>query len=246
MGQLVVALQSAVYWAFFIGLMYLALEPFLRRRWPEWIISWSRLLAGDFRDPLIGRDVLIGAMFGLGFPLANYAQTLLPRLFDRQPPSILMNSNLLYEFGLLGMSGFIPLLLSQTLSSLMFPFIIVSVLLFFTMVLRRKRLGIAATWLLFYVALNLNFGDATPVSLLLGAIVPTLLLTALTRFGLLVLIATHFFSHIVPFYPVTTEFSAWYATSFLLQLFVLGAVLLYAFHTSLAGQPLFRGRFLED
>jgi hypothetical protein len=45
---------------------------------------------------------------------------------------------------------------------------------------------------------------------------------------------------------VTTEFSAWYATSFLLQLFVLGVVLLYAFHTSLAGQPLFRGQFLED
>jgi hypothetical protein len=50
----------------------------------------------------------------------------------------------------------------------------------------------------------------------------------------------------LPFYPATTEISAWYATSFLLQLFVLGVVLFYGFYTSLAGQPLFRGRFLED
>jgi serine/threonine-protein kinase len=245
-GQFVGGLQSALYWSCFIGLMYLALEPFLRRRWPEWIISWSRLLAGDFRDPLIGRDVLVGAAFGLCVPLAQYAQLLLPRLFGAQPPSLATTSNLLPELGLLGLSGFIPLLINQATASLMFPFIIISVLLFFTMLFRRKRLGIAASWLLFYVALNLNFGEATPLSLLLGAILPTILLAALTRFGLLALIATHFYTHILPFYPVTTEFSAWYATSFLLQLFVLGTLLLYAFYTSLAGQPLFRGRFLED
>ncbi|MCA1565407.1 MAG: serine/threonine protein kinase [Acidobacteria bacterium] len=245
-GQFVGGLQSAVYWACVMGLMYLALEPFLRRRWPEWIISWSRLLAGDFRDPLIGRDVLIGAAFGICIPLAQYAQLMLPRLFSARPPVLARTSSLLPEFGLLGMSGFVPLLANQTASSLMFPFIIISVLLFFTMVLRRKWLGIAASWLLFFIALNLNFSDATLLSVLLGAILPTILLVVLTRFGLLALIATHFFTHIFPFYPVTTELSAWYATSFLLQLFVLGTVLLYSFYTSLAGQTLFRGQFLED
>jgi serine/threonine-protein kinase len=245
-GQFVGGLQSAVYWASFIGLMYLALEPFLRRRWPEWIISWSRLLAGDFRDPLIGRDVLVGAVFGICIPLAQYAQLLLPPLFSGKPPSLARTSNLLPEYGLLGLGGFVPLLANQTAASIMFPFIIVSVLLFFTMLLRRKRLGIAATWLLFFAALNLNFSDPTLLSVLFGAIAPTILLVVLTRFGLLALIATHFFTHILPFYPVTTELSAWYATSFLLQLFVLGVVLFYSFSTSLAGQPLFRGRFLED
>jgi serine/threonine-protein kinase len=245
-GQFVAGLQSALYWACFVGLMYLALEPFLRRRWPEWIISWSRLLAGDFRDPLIGRDVLIGAVFGISVSLANYAQVLVPRLFGGQPPRLINNSNLLAEYGLLGLSGFITLLMNQTAVSVMFPFIIVSVLLFFTMLFRRKRLGIAASWLLFYIALNLNFSDATPLSLLLGALWPTLLLTVLTRFGLLAQIMTHFFTHLLPFYPVTTELSAWYATSFLLQLFLMAVLLLYGFYTSLAGQPLFRGNFLED
>jgi len=245
-GQFVVGLQSALYWACFIGLMYLALEPFLRRRWPEWIISWSRLLAGDFRDPLIGRDVLIGAAFGICIPLTQYAQLLLPRLLSGQPPLLARTSNLLPEYGLLGLGGFIPLLMNQTASSIMFPFIIISILLFFTMLLRRERIAIAASWLLFCVAVNLNFADATPLSVLLGTIMPTILLTVLTRFGLLALIMTHFFTHILPFYPVTTELSAWYATSFLLQLFLLGALLLYGFYTSLAGQTLLRGRFLED
>ena len=38
--------------------IYLALEPFVRRRWPHVLISWNRLLLGEFRDPLVGRDLL--------------------------------------------------------------------------------------------------------------------------------------------------------------------------------------------
>src|SRR5262249_43869819 len=37
-------------------LAYLGLEPYVRRRWPTMLISWSRALAGNFRDPLVGRD----------------------------------------------------------------------------------------------------------------------------------------------------------------------------------------------
>ncbi|HEX8456573.1 MAG TPA: serine/threonine-protein kinase [Pyrinomonadaceae bacterium] len=245
-GQLVAGLQSAVYWAGFTGLLYLALEPFLRRRWPEWIISWSRLLAGDFRDPLIGRDVLVGAACGLGSIVTHYALVLLPPLFGAQATSISTNSNLLIELGLLGLSGFIPLLINQISASVLFPFIIVSMLLFFAMLLRRKRLGIAATWVLIYAAMIFNFSEPTPLGFLITTIMPTLVLAALVRFGLLALISAFFFQHLLPFYPVTTDLSAWYATSFLLQLFLLSALLVYSFYTSLAGQPLFRARFLED
>lgn len=67
----ITGLQPAVFWSCFVGVMYLVLEPSLKRRWPERVISWSRLLAGDFRDPLIGRDILIGALFGLGVGLSG-------------------------------------------------------------------------------------------------------------------------------------------------------------------------------
>ena len=48
----------------FFWVLYIALEPYVRRRWPATLVSWSRLLAGGFRDPLVGRDVLVGCLFG--------------------------------------------------------------------------------------------------------------------------------------------------------------------------------------
>ncbi len=49
-------------WSGFQWVLYVALEPYVRRRWPATLVSWSRLLAGGFRDPLVGRDVLIGCL----------------------------------------------------------------------------------------------------------------------------------------------------------------------------------------
>ena len=46
------------------GLMYLALEPYARKLWPRALISWVRLLNGRFRDPIVGRDVLVGCIQG--------------------------------------------------------------------------------------------------------------------------------------------------------------------------------------
>ena len=48
----------------FFWVLYIALEPYVRRRWPATLVSWSRLLAGGFRDPLVGRDVLVGCLLG--------------------------------------------------------------------------------------------------------------------------------------------------------------------------------------
>ena len=44
----------------FVWVSYLALDPFARRYWPDLLISWNRLLAGRVRDPLVGRDNLVG------------------------------------------------------------------------------------------------------------------------------------------------------------------------------------------
>jgi hypothetical protein len=47
--------------------MYLALEPFVRRRWPEALVGWSRALAGDLRDPLVWREVLAGLVIAVAW-----------------------------------------------------------------------------------------------------------------------------------------------------------------------------------
>jgi hypothetical protein len=42
----------------FFALAYLAIEPWTRRLWPHVIITWTRVIAGRWRDPLVARDVL--------------------------------------------------------------------------------------------------------------------------------------------------------------------------------------------
>lgn len=49
--------SSAIVWA-----LYIALEPYVRRRWPTSLITWSRVVAGKITDPLVGRDLLIGIL----------------------------------------------------------------------------------------------------------------------------------------------------------------------------------------
>src|SRR4030081_2070098 len=65
---------------------YLALEPYVRRRDPHTLISWSRLLAGQWRDPLVGRDLLIGAAYGVLLTVFEQSDNVLLPLFGKLPP----------------------------------------------------------------------------------------------------------------------------------------------------------------
>ena len=46
------------------GHFYLALEPYIRRTWPELLVSWARILSGEFTDPIVGRDLFLGILLG--------------------------------------------------------------------------------------------------------------------------------------------------------------------------------------
>src|SRR5262249_6868544 len=48
-----------------LWVLYMAVEPYVRRFWPSTLVSWSRLMARHWRDPLVGRDVLLGVALGL-------------------------------------------------------------------------------------------------------------------------------------------------------------------------------------
>jgi predicted Ser/Thr protein kinase len=55
------ALNAALLW-----ILYLALEPELRARWPHSIVTWNRLLAGRWKDAQVCAHVLAGAAVGVG------------------------------------------------------------------------------------------------------------------------------------------------------------------------------------
>ena len=67
-GMLGVFAANAASWissAVLIWFLYIGLEPEVRARWPKAIVTWSRVLAGRWQDPLVGADVLWGALVGV-------------------------------------------------------------------------------------------------------------------------------------------------------------------------------------
>ena len=53
-------------------------------------------------------------------------------------------------------------------------------------------------------------------------------------------------SGILAAYPLTTEFSAWYAASTIFAVAIVLAMTAYSFHTAVAGPWLFKAGFLDD
>ncbi len=233
-------LARAMFFAVFLWLLYIALEPFVRRRWPERIISWSRLLAGGFRDPLVGRDILIGAIVGVGMILSTTLAYVGPRWIGG-PPRLALNPGNTN----IGAHLFLLRFLAQFTGGLFDAFIALFLLLLFVVLLRRERLAIVALWLLTTLVITL----VTQVNVLmipLVAVTSLLGVFTLYRFGLLAAVSALFFFHLWVFFPITTELTAWYATDFVIALVVCVALAAYGFYISLAGQPLFSGKLLED
>ncbi len=50
-------------------LLYVSLEPYVRRFSPGILMSWSRVLTGQIVDPLVGKDTLVGVVVGVGIML---------------------------------------------------------------------------------------------------------------------------------------------------------------------------------
>ncbi len=234
-----ISLLSAVFRAFFLWLLYIALEPFVRRRWPLRIISWSRLLRGDFRDPLVGRDILIGATAGsVIIVVSHLAQPILfwlGRSFEivNNPGSDVLGPHFTVRFT------------SQLTAGLFLSFITLFLLLLSVVLLRREWLGVGVVWALMTL-LGTLVGNRGISELPAAAIVAAVTLLILYRYGLLALCSAVFVLHLWVFYPMTTEIKAWYAFDFMIGAIVCVVLACYGFYISLAGHSLFGGKLLQD
>lgn len=234
--------KNILFWSLFFWVVYLAFEPFVRRRWPGRIISWNRVLAGGFRDPLVGRDILIGAVFGLGIIVCQFYFTNLVPQWLGHPPAIPWLDYPATQ--LLGIRSFAFGFTQQIFAGIFQPFIILFFLLLLYIILRRERLAALALWLIAATALSLTQETAAGVPF--ACLAAAMVVWVLYRYGLLALVVAIYFLHLMIFFPITSEFSAWYATDFVLALLIALALAGFGFYTSLAGEPLFRAARLDD
>ena len=226
------ALSFALFLAGVVWLLYMAVEPIARRRWPHSMIGWSRLLAGGFRDPVVGRDVLAGIVFGIGSGLAAalYELVALP-LGANYIPTVSLDA-------LLGARGAVAAFLG------VFPNCVIQALVWFVLffilrVLLRRDWLAAAGYVLINVVLHTVAFPTAPVAGAVFAAAETMLIVfALLRFGLLALTATAFVYELLILFPITADFSAWYAGASMFAVLTVVAAGAFAFHTSLAGRSL--------
>jgi hypothetical protein len=207
----------------------------VRKRWPESLISWTRALAGRLRDPLVGRDVLLGCLLGLTLEALTDAPRWLG-IDPRRPAAMVLQ-------GLSGTRYLFGEFLDGQIHSLVPPMIFLILLLLFGLVLRRMAVAAAAILVVFGVvgwAFGHHWLDAVSVSVFAG-----ITLLSLVRLGLLattVLIATQ---NAVS-YCATSNLFAWYGAGTILAILWIVAIAAYGFHASFAGRPLFGEKFLPE
>ncbi|MEE3371213.1 MAG: serine/threonine-protein kinase [Planctomycetota bacterium] len=220
LDELMIVVQGVVrslFQALGLILAYLALEPLLRRLWPTLLVSWTRFMQGRWRDPLIGRDLLIAftgsginqLLYGLQFALA-----------DRLAPGVMPTADHLPFFAaprlMLAMYG--EFLLTATWVCLFYLMVFI---LLVKVICRRTLLAYLACIGVVFL-LQLTSGDAQwflRVTTFISVVMP---ITILMRWGILAAVS-YFFANLTLGAICSHNIALWYGNTTLVSvlLFVL-------------------------
>ncbi|HEX8617450.1 MAG TPA: serine/threonine-protein kinase [Thermoanaerobaculia bacterium] len=221
----------------YVLVSYLAVEPWVRRRWPELLISWARLADGRPRDPLVARHVMIGILAGVAHAILSATARPIAAALDGGSAEFrefrignLWDALAAVHFGATG-----------AIASTAMP---VVALVVFTIVLRRRALAGAALFTVLLTFFWLAVGQR-PASVPSYVVIAGLLSFITVRYGLVALSvaqATFFALFMSPLLPG----AGWATATAPVALAVVVALALWAFHTSLGGQPMFSATLLDD
>jgi len=232
LGSFMIALSGSLFVAAVTWILYVALEPWVRRRWPQTIISWSRLLSGQMRDPVVGRDILFGVMLGVVWILIFQLRSIpvmrlggVPFLGD---PDYLAG-------GRTALGAWLRQVPSSILGTLQFFF-----LLFGLKFLLRKD-WLAAIAFVAIFALPRGLLDSHPkIELPTLILVYSIAVLIVLRFGLIPLAVAIFTVDMVANLPLSSDLSAWFTINSLLALSSVVALAIWGFYHSLGGRSLWK------
>ncbi|MGB0034198.1 MAG: serine/threonine-protein kinase [Candidatus Acidiferrales bacterium] len=234
-------LATGVAWSCFLWILYIALEPYVRRRWPTTLVSWSRLLAGGFRDPLVGRDVLAGCLVCAFAAALEKLSWFVPSWLGHLPPQPQSGPDWQFLGARTTLADISNSLMSALFVSLAFLFVLVLL-----RALLRKEWAAAIASVLFFSVLFAGASHDLPVVLVYALITRGLFVFLLIRFGLLAVVANFVFNEFLTNVPLTIQGSAWYAGMSLSGILLMAAMALYGFYASLGGRPVFGRAALEE
>jgi serine/threonine-protein kinase len=238
--KLVVGIGVALFWASFAYTAHLAIEPYFRRRWPRLLVSWSRVSRGQFTDPRVGRDLLLGCLAGTLLGIMVIASEVLPVSLPRQVPFSPESALVLR-----GVGGAV----ATTVASLgggPITILLLSVgLVVWRAVLRRDWL----VWVVMWSVVSLfSFPDhAHPmIDMLSVAIFAAVFVLLILRYGIFLLAVAESVFLLIWTSSPSLDFSRWYALPSVLALVIVAAIAAYGFRAALAGRQLFGRPLLEE
>jgi hypothetical protein len=231
---------AALYVAGFMWVLYMAIEPYVRRRWPEMLISWTRVLAGNVYDSRVGRDVMLGAVGGAAMAIIQNGVNALPAWF--RVSNILPIAPALLVVR--GPAGMLAALGAHASQAVQWALATISFLVVARFITRRDWLAVilsgASLGMVVLAAENI------PVAVTAAMLCAVIVYSLLFRFGLLSVAVTLFFYFVLRRWPLTLDFSQWFVWRSIFSMAVLAGITVYALLAINAGRPIFGEAEAED
>jgi serine/threonine protein kinase len=231
-GLFGIAASTALFTAGLTWTLYLAVEPWVRRHWPRTIISWSRLLSGQGRDPLVGRDILFGVALGVVWILI-FQLRYIPMMRMGAAPALFSTD------ALMGGRTALGAWLHQWPQSIQTTLVFFFLLFGLKVLLRKEWIAAIVLVVIFAVPRGLSstfMAVEIPAQILVYAIAVLIVL----RFGFVPLACAVFTINLMASVPFSADLSAWYMTTSILALLSVVALAGWGFYHSLGGEPIWR------
>jgi hypothetical protein len=243
-------LGLALFVAAVMYLVYLAIEPFVRRSWPTMLVGWSRAMTVRMQDAVIGRDIVIGAVCGLALNLLDQLNRLMPRFLGWAEPIPAKP-----DVGVLEHTRYFLLVITISINNgLQAALLTVMMFTVFREIVRRlaarlkfQRVSadyLAAGLALLLVALvgvALSFNDTSQLWLvaIYQVVVAIVFLAVLLRFGLFATVVMFTISALTMRMPLTMRAESLYSGTAWLTLGLVFAISALGLWMARAGEPIF-------
>lgn len=227
-----------------IWVVYMAVEPAVRRFWPDLLKGWSRLVSGRLRDPRVGRDLLYGTVAGMALAIIGSGHDLVVPLFGAPPPAP-SHADLTVWSGAHMMLATMFLVGRNAVQNVG---VTLFVIVLMRMVLRRKALAIGATVLVSsLVNVGQVIGSETPALDAAFAVALVIFVVAVVvRLGLLTALVMFcsYAAIITP--PLSSSFTSWHGQPGALAVLLVAVLACAGFWLARGRAPLFGRPLLDD
>jgi Protein kinase domain len=237
LGLFALAVSTALLLGTVFWTLYLALEPYVRSKWPQTIVSWTRLLSGNVRDPLVGRDVLFGVVLGMAWVFVYFLGYLFDIRVGEQP---LFGSTDLLEGVRAAVRYWLGNVVGGVFGVLIFFFVLVIL-----RVLVRDRWVAAALFVMILTLPKILASSHALIDTPIWLIIYGIAAFAVVRFGFLVLATAVFTANVLLNVPYSLDWSRWYAANTIGVVLSIAALAGWGYYASLAGKKLLKEDFFD-